>query len=138
MKFFAFHLMPYRHLDFEKADAYRSYWVVLPNFLIEGPRLFREYIDQLVFAASRLRGICVGEHHQTAYGLNPAPGYHRQRRRPDAPMEVKIAIGRALPIVSNPLTIAEEFAVDNLSWGGSLPVSFWHRLRISFDRSQSI
>ena len=31
MKFFAFHLMPYRHLDFDKADAYRSYWVVLPN-----------------------------------------------------------------------------------------------------------
>ena len=31
VKFFAFHLMPYRHLDFAKADAYRSYWVVLPN-----------------------------------------------------------------------------------------------------------
>ena len=31
MKFFAFHLMPYRHLDFEQADTYRSYWVVLPN-----------------------------------------------------------------------------------------------------------
>ncbi|HYI27371.1 MAG TPA: flavin-dependent oxidoreductase, partial [Bradyrhizobium sp.] len=72
MKFFAFHLMPYRHLDFDKADAYRSYWVLLPNTHYDpkkGPKLYQEYIDQLVFAAKvGFDGICVNEHHQTAYG----------------------------------------------------------------------
>ena len=124
MKFFAFHLMPYRHLDFDKADAYRSYWVVLPNSHYDpkkGPRLYQEYIDQLVFAAKvGFDGICVNEHHQTAYGLMPAPNIIAsaliERTRG---MDVKIAvIGSALPIVSNPLTIAEEFAMlDNLSDG---------------------
>ena len=124
MKFFAFHLMPYRHLDFDEADAYRSYWVVLPNSHYDpkkGPRLYQEYIDQLVFAAKvGFDGICVNEHHQTAYGLMPAPNIIASalidRTRG---MDVKIAvIGRALPIVSNPLTIAEEFAMlDNLSDG---------------------
>ncbi len=124
MKFFAFHLMPYRHLDFAKADAYRSYWVVLPNSHYDpkkGPRLYQEYIDQLVFAAKvGFDGICVNEHHQTAYGLMPGPNIIASalidRTRG---MDVKIAvIGRALPIVSNPLTIAEEFAMlDNLSDG---------------------
>ena len=77
MKFFAFHLMPYRHLDFDQADAHRSYWVVLPNSHYDpkkGARLYQEYIDQLVFAAKvGFDGICVNEHHQTAYGLMPAP-----------------------------------------------------------------
>jgi alkanesulfonate monooxygenase SsuD/methylene tetrahydromethanopterin reductase-like flavin-dependent oxidoreductase (luciferase family) len=124
VKFFAFHLMPYRHLDFDKADTHRSYWVVLPNSHYDpkkGPRLYQEYIDQLVFAAKvGFDGICVNEHHQTAYGLMPAPNIIASalidRTRG---MAVKIAvIGRALPIVSNPLTIAEEFAMlDNLSDG---------------------
>ena len=36
MKFYAFHLMPYRHLDMAEASKYRSYWSVLPNRLYEG------------------------------------------------------------------------------------------------------
>ena len=46
--------MPYRHLDFDSADAHRSYWVLLPNSHYDpkkGARLYQEYIDQLVFAA---------------------------------------------------------------------------------------
>ncbi len=124
MKFFAFHLMPYRHLDFEAARDYRSYWVVLPNRFYDpakGATLYQEYIDQLVHAAKvGFDGICVNEHHQTAYGLMPAPNLIASvliDRTRD--MDVKIAvIGRALPITSNPLTIAEEFAMlDNLSNG---------------------
>src|SRR3954469_20552365 len=116
--------MPYRHLDFAKADAHRSYWVVLPNSHYDpqkGAKLYQEYIDQLVFAAKvGFDGICVNEHHQTAYGLLTAPELLAatliDRTRCT---DVKIAvIGRALPIVSNPLTIAEEFAMlDNLSDG---------------------
>jgi alkanesulfonate monooxygenase SsuD/methylene tetrahydromethanopterin reductase-like flavin-dependent oxidoreductase (luciferase family) len=122
MKFACFHLMPYRPLDFAARAQHRSAWVVLPNSLYDprkGADEYESYIDQLV-SAERLGFdiIAVNEHHQTAYGLMPAPNLIAsaliQRTK-----QVKIAIlGRALPLVSNPLTIAEEFAMlDTLSRG---------------------
>lgn len=124
MKFYAFNLMPYRHLDMERAAKHRSFWTVLPNEFYDpelGAELYQEYIDQMVFAAeSGFDGICVNEHHQSAYGLMPAPNLIASilidRTRGS---DVKIPIiGRALPLVSNPLSIAEEFAMlDNLSKG---------------------
>ena len=54
---------------------------------------------------------------------------------------VKIAIlGRALPLVNNPIYIAEEFAMlDNLSKGRIIcRLRARHRLRISLVRRQSV
>lgn len=122
MKFLAFHLMPYRPLDFEAARSHRSHWVVLPNSLYDpkrGADEYQSYIDQLVACeALGYDAIVVNEHHQTAYGLMPAPNLIAsaliQRTK-----TIKVAVfGRALPLVNNPLTIAEEFAMlDNLSHG---------------------
>jgi alkanesulfonate monooxygenase SsuD/methylene tetrahydromethanopterin reductase-like flavin-dependent oxidoreductase (luciferase family) len=63
-------------------------------------------------------GVCLNEHHQTAYGMMPVPGVlagalARSVKR------AKIAIlGRALPLLNNPLLIAEEYAMlDNLTRG---------------------
>ncbi len=124
MKFFAFHLMPYRHVDMAEAGKYRSYWSVLPNTLYDpalGADLYQEYIGQLEMAARLgFDGVCVNEHHQTAYGLMPAPNLIASilidRTRG---MDVKVPIiGRALPLLNNPLTVAEEYAMlDNLSKG---------------------
>lgn len=124
MKFFAFHLMPYRHLDLQAADKYPSYWVVLPNKFYDpkkGAPLYQEYLDQLVYCAKvGFDGICVNEHHQTAYGMMPAPNLLASiliDRTRDLNTKVAV-IGRALPLVANPLAIAEEFAMlDNLSNG---------------------
>jgi alkanesulfonate monooxygenase SsuD/methylene tetrahydromethanopterin reductase-like flavin-dependent oxidoreductase (luciferase family) len=124
MRFFAFHLMPYRHLDFDAVAQYESYWIDFPNTFYDtskGALLYREYIEQLVDAGERgFDGICVNEHHQTAYGMMPAPNLiasiliDRTRNS-----DVKVAIlGRALPLVNNPLNIAEEYAMlDNISNG---------------------
>jgi alkanesulfonate monooxygenase SsuD/methylene tetrahydromethanopterin reductase-like flavin-dependent oxidoreductase (luciferase family) len=122
MKFTCFHLMPYRPLDFAERHKHRSAWVVLPNTLYDpkkGADEYAAYIDQLVYAEQLgFDIIAVNEHHQTAYGLMPAPNLIAsaliQRTK-----SVKIAIlGRALPLVNNPMTIAEEFAMlDNLSRG---------------------
>lgn len=122
MKFTCFHLMPYRPLDFAERKKHRSAWVVLPNSQYDpkkGADEYQSYIDQLVSAeALGWDAIAVNEHHQTAYGMMPAPNLIAsaliQRTK-----HVKIAIlGRALPLVNNPLTIAEEFAMlDNLSRG---------------------
>jgi alkanesulfonate monooxygenase SsuD/methylene tetrahydromethanopterin reductase-like flavin-dependent oxidoreductase (luciferase family) len=122
MKIISFHLMPYRPLDFEAAAKYRSSWVVLPNSLydpVKGAEEYAAFIDFLV-DCERLGfdGVGVNEHHQNAYGLMPAPNLIAsaliQRTK-----KVKIAVlGRALPIVNNPIYIAEEYAMlDNLSKG---------------------
>ena len=122
MKFTAFHLMPYRPLDQARAKEYRASWVVLPNEMYDpklGANEYESYIDQLAYCEELgFDNIAVNEHHQTAYGMMPAPNLiaamlvARTKR-------AKIAIiGRALPLVNNPLAIAEEFAMlDNISRG---------------------
>jgi alkanesulfonate monooxygenase SsuD/methylene tetrahydromethanopterin reductase-like flavin-dependent oxidoreductase (luciferase family) len=122
MKFVCFHLMPYRPLDLEAAKNHRSAWVVLPNSLYDpklGAAEYDSYIDQLTYAEQLgFDAIGVNEHHQTAYGLMPAPNLIAsaliQRTK-----KVQVAIlGRALPLVNNPVNIAEEFAMlDVLSKG---------------------
>ncbi len=122
MEFIFFHLMPYRALDMAERARHRSAWVVLPNALYDpdkGADEYESYIDQLVHAETLgFDIIAVNEHHQTAYGMMPAPNLIAsaliQRTK-----QAKIAIlGRALPLVNNPITIAEEFAMlDNLSRG---------------------
>jgi alkanesulfonate monooxygenase SsuD/methylene tetrahydromethanopterin reductase-like flavin-dependent oxidoreductase (luciferase family) len=122
MKVMNFSLMPYRPLDIPASREHRSPWVVLPNTFydpVKGADEYEDYIDLL--AASEplgFDGACVNEHHQTAYGLMPAPNLIAsaliQRTK-----KIKIAVlGRALPLVNNPMNIAEEFAMlDNMSRG---------------------
>jgi len=128
MKFACFHLTPYRPLDFEARVQHRSAWVVMPNSLYDpkkGANEYESYIDQLVAAeALGFDIIAVNEHHQTAYGLMPAPNLIAsaliQRTK-----YVKIAIlGRALPLVSNPVAVAEEFAMLDQMSGGRIITGF--------------
>jgi alkanesulfonate monooxygenase SsuD/methylene tetrahydromethanopterin reductase-like flavin-dependent oxidoreductase (luciferase family) len=122
MEFFCFHLMPYADLDFAEADKYPSSWVVLPNGLYDpkkGADLYHRYLDELEFADSLgYDGVCVNEHHQTAYGLMPTPTVFAgalSRRLKNAKLAV---LGRALPLLNNPLVVAEEYAIlDNLMRG---------------------
>jgi alkanesulfonate monooxygenase SsuD/methylene tetrahydromethanopterin reductase-like flavin-dependent oxidoreductase (luciferase family) len=122
MEFIYFHLMPYRPLDMAERAKHRSAWVVMPNTLYDpkkGADEYASYIEQLVYAETLgFDALGVNEHHQTAYGMMPAPNLiasaliQRTKR-------VKIAVlGRALPLTNNPIWIAEEFSMlDNLSRG---------------------
>ena len=122
MKFFFFHLMSWPYLPDDFDQAHDSAWVWVPNSLFDparGPDLYREYIDTLAYADELgFDGVCVNEHHQTAYGLMPSPNLiaaaltQRTKR-------CKIAvIGNALPLYNPPQRVAEEFAMlDNLSGG---------------------
>ncbi len=122
MKFFNFHLMPYAHADLKEIGRLGSAWVTYPNSHYDpekGAELYHDYLDQMEFADQLgFDGVCLNEHHQTAYGLMPIPGVlagalARSVKR------AKIAIlGRALPLTNNPLNIAEEYALlDNLTRG---------------------
>jgi len=109
VKVFAFHLMPYRHLDLAAAEDFRSSFVVTPNRMFEtgcGSLLYQEYLDQLTFAAQcGFDGVCVNEHHQSSYGLMPAPNLLASvliDRTRGMPTRIGI-LGRALPLVSNPI-----------------------------------
>jgi alkanesulfonate monooxygenase SsuD/methylene tetrahydromethanopterin reductase-like flavin-dependent oxidoreductase (luciferase family) len=128
MKFFFFHLMPYAHLDLSYAERHNSAWLNLPNSYFDpklGQQLYQRYLRELELADELgFDGICVNEHHQTAYGLMPAPNLiaavlARSTRR------AKIAIlGRALPLVNSPVAIAEEFAMLDLMSGGRIITGF--------------
>ncbi|MCC2097822.1 MAG: LLM class flavin-dependent oxidoreductase [Hyphomicrobiales bacterium] len=128
MKFFLFHLMPYADLDLAGADKYNSSWVTLPNSFYDakkGHLLYNRYLDELEMGdALGFDGVCVNEHHSNAYGLMPQPGVLAgalSRRTKN----VKIAVlGRALPLINNPITVAEEYAIlDNIT-GGRLIAGF--------------
>jgi alkanesulfonate monooxygenase SsuD/methylene tetrahydromethanopterin reductase-like flavin-dependent oxidoreductase (luciferase family) len=128
MKFTSFHLMPYRPLDLEGAKQYRSAWVVTPNTFFDpkkGAEEYESFINHLVSAeALGFDAIAVNEHHQTAYGMMPAPNLIAsaliQRTK-----KVRIAIlGRALPLVSNPVNIAEEFAMLDVMSKGRIIAGF--------------
>jgi alkanesulfonate monooxygenase SsuD/methylene tetrahydromethanopterin reductase-like flavin-dependent oxidoreductase (luciferase family) len=122
MKMFNFHLMPYRHVDLDAIERNGSAWVTFSNSHYDpqkGADLYHDYLDEMELA-DRLGfdGVVLNEHHQTPYGLMPIPGVlagalARSVKR------AKIAIlGRALPLLNNPLMVAEEFAIlDNLTRG---------------------
>ena len=122
MKFFFFHLMswPYLPDDFDRTND--SAWVWVPNTLFDpakGPALYADYLNTLAYAEELgFDGVCVNEHHQTAYGLMPSPNLIAaaltQRTK-----TCKIAVvGNTLPLYDPPQRVAEEFALlDNLSGG---------------------
>ncbi len=122
MKFFFFHLMPYAHLDLDYDADYEAAYLTLPNSYYDprlGHGLYHRYLDELELAdALGFDGVCVNEHHQTAYGMMPAPNVLAGALSRSIKNGKVCVLGRALPITDNPLTIAEEFAMlDNLTGG---------------------
>ncbi len=123
MRFFFFHLMPYAALPPEYDQQHKSAWVTLPNSYYDpkvGADLYNRFLDELEYAAELgFEGIGVNEHHQNAYGLMPCPNVFAGMLARRIPAHTKIAIlGRALPVLGNPLSVAEEFAVlDNVTRG---------------------
>jgi alkanesulfonate monooxygenase SsuD/methylene tetrahydromethanopterin reductase-like flavin-dependent oxidoreductase (luciferase family) len=122
MKFFNFHLMPYAHADIEAIKKNGSAWLTYSNKDYDpekGAELYHDYLDQLEYADEMgFDGVVLNEHHTTAYGMMPIPGVLAgalSRRLKNCKLAV---LGRALPLVNNPITIAEEYAIlDNLTRG---------------------
>jgi len=120
--------MPYADLDMDYQDTHETAWLKLPNSYYDrekGHALYNRYLDELEFAEElNFDGICVNEHHQTAYGMMPSPivtasALARRTHR------VTIAIlGSAIPLRENPLTLAEEHAMIDTITGGRLITGF--------------
>jgi alkanesulfonate monooxygenase SsuD/methylene tetrahydromethanopterin reductase-like flavin-dependent oxidoreductase (luciferase family) len=124
MKFHYITLMPYAALDMEARYRHRTAWVHFPNTNYdpqEGRRLYHQYIEDLI-RADRLGfdGVCVNEHHQTAYGMMPSPiviASILARETKDCSIAI---LGSAIPLRDHPLTLAEEHAMIDTISGGRL------------------
>jgi alkanesulfonate monooxygenase SsuD/methylene tetrahydromethanopterin reductase-like flavin-dependent oxidoreductase (luciferase family) len=114
--------MPYRHVDLDAIKRNGSAWVTLTNAHYDpklGAELYHDYLDQMELA-DRLGfdGVCLNEHHQTAYGMMPIPGVLAGALARSIKRAKVAVLGRALPLLNNPLMVAEEYAMlDNLTRG---------------------
>ena len=128
MDFYFFHLMPWPYLPDDYEQTYDSAWVTLPNKLydpVRGHELYSRYLDELELAdAMGFDGICVNEHHQSAWGTMPSPNVMagalaRRTKR------AKICIlGNAIPLREHPLRVAEEVAMIDVMSGGRVVSGF--------------
>ncbi|MPZ13295.1 MAG: LLM class flavin-dependent oxidoreductase [Chloroflexi bacterium] len=128
MEFHLFHLMPWPALPDDFEHEHPSAWVTYSNANfdpVKGHELYNRYLDELEYAeALGFDGVCVNEHHQTAYGLMPAPNIiaatlARRTKR------ITIAIlGNALPLRDHPLRVAEEVAMLDVITGGRIISGF--------------
>jgi len=122
MKIFNFHLMPYGAIDMDAIAANKGAWVTLPNSEYDpetGADFYHRYLDEMEYADKLgFDGVCLNEHHQTAYGMMPVPGVLAGALARSVKRAKLAVLGRALPLVNNPLVVAEEYAIlDNLTRG---------------------
>jgi alkanesulfonate monooxygenase SsuD/methylene tetrahydromethanopterin reductase-like flavin-dependent oxidoreductase (luciferase family) len=122
VKFNFFHLMPYPSLPEDFDERFSSPSLTYPNGQFEpqvGVEVYNRYLDELEYA-DRLGydGICVNEHHQSAYGMMPAPNIMAAalaRRTRNAKIMV---LGNAIGLHAYPIRVAEEIAMlDHISGG---------------------
>ena len=127
MKVMSFHLMPYAELDLSMKEKYSSAWVMLPNTYFDpkvGHRLYNRYLDELELADELgFDGVCINEHHQTAYGLMPSPVVMASALSRRTKGRIAI-LGNAFCLRENPLTLAEEHAMIDVITGGRLITGF--------------
>lgn len=121
MKFNFFHLMPYPHLP-DDFDRYPTPSLTFPNKHFDretGHRLYNRYLDELEYADKLgYDGIIVNEHHQTAYGLMPAPNIMAAALARRTSRARIMVLGNAIGLRDHPLRVAEEIAMlDHISDG---------------------
>ena len=127
MKIFGFGLMPYRDLPSSHVDSDESSWVTLSNALFDpqrGAEFYEQYIEQyLIYDRLGFDGISVNEHHQTAYGLMPAPNIMAALLVPRTTCKIAV-LGNAISLRDHPLRVAEEIAMLDVISGGRIISGF--------------
>jgi alkanesulfonate monooxygenase SsuD/methylene tetrahydromethanopterin reductase-like flavin-dependent oxidoreductase (luciferase family) len=114
--------MPYAHADLDAIEKNGTSWITFSNSNYDpglGAELYHRYLDEMEYADTLgFDGVCLNEHHQTAYGLMPTPGVLAGALTRSVKRAKIAVLGRALPLLNNPLNVAEEYAMlDNLSRG---------------------
>ena len=128
MKFYFFHLMPYRHLPDDFSDTHHSVWVDIPSNLLDPQKtgdLYNEYIDELVLASTLgYDGVCVNEHHQNGYGLMPSPNIIAATLARQTKDVAIVLLGDSIALYNPPTRVAEEIAMLDCMSGGRIVAGF--------------
>ena len=128
MKALWFHLMPYPALDERFDREARSAWVDLDPSFLDGEvmhRAYNTYLDQLEHAASAgFDGICVNEHHQSAYGMVPSPNLMAAALARTTERVAIVVMGNSIALYNPPVRVAEELAMLDVLSGGRLVAGF--------------
>jgi alkanesulfonate monooxygenase SsuD/methylene tetrahydromethanopterin reductase-like flavin-dependent oxidoreductase (luciferase family) len=122
VQLYCWHFMAYPHLPADFDARYDTGWVTVPNALWDAEKsrgLYRQYIDQLVYASELgFDGMVLNEHHQNIYGLMPSPNLIAAALSQKTTRGKIVILGNLLPLHLNPLRVAEEYAMlDNMSDG---------------------
>ncbi|HEX6513485.1 MAG TPA: LLM class flavin-dependent oxidoreductase, partial [Chloroflexota bacterium] len=122
VQLYSWHFMPYPYLPADFDQRFDSGWVTVPNNLWDRDKargLFQEYIDELAYADELgFDGMVLNEHHQNIYGLMPSPNLIAAALSQRTTHGRIVILGNLLPLRSNPLRVAEEYAMlDNMSNG---------------------
>jgi alkanesulfonate monooxygenase SsuD/methylene tetrahydromethanopterin reductase-like flavin-dependent oxidoreductase (luciferase family) len=127
VQFFGFHLMPYPYLSDEHRGNRDSSWITLSNRNYDprrGHELYQRYLAELVlYDQVGFDGVCVNEHHQTAYGLMPAPDVVAGMLVPQTKGKIAV-LGNAISLRDHPLRVAEEIAMLDVASGGRIISGF--------------
>jgi alkanesulfonate monooxygenase SsuD/methylene tetrahydromethanopterin reductase-like flavin-dependent oxidoreductase (luciferase family) len=122
MKFNFFHLMPYPELPEDFDERFSSPSLTYPNGQFDpqvGVEIYNRYLDELEYADELgYDGICVNEHHQSAYGMMPAPNIMAAALARRTKQAKVMVLGNAIGLHQYPLRVAEEVAMlDHISRG---------------------
>jgi len=122
MEFTFFHLMPYPYLPEDFEERFTNSSMMFPNRYFDpklGRQLYHRYLDELEHAEKvGFDGIAVNEHHQSAYGLMPAPNLMAAALARRTSRAKVMVIGNAIGLRDFPIQIAEEMAMlDHLTDG---------------------
>ncbi len=127
MDVFGFGLMPYRDLPESHVSGTASSWITYSNANFDparGAGFYHEYLEQnLIYDRLGFDGIAVNEHHQTAYGLMPAPNLIAAMLVPRTRCKIAI-LGNAISLRDHPLRVAEEVAMLDVISGGRIISGF--------------
>ena len=126
LDFYYFNTIPYPYLP--PVEEENISWVSLSNKYFDPKVGYKVYNDALMLSAAAERfgydGTLVNEHHSTAWGIQPAPNLsamHIVANTTHIPVGI---IGNALPLMNNPIRVAEEIAMLDVVSGGRIISGF--------------
>lgn len=128
MKFLSFHLMAYTGLPVDFKNNYDSICITVDSKLVVSnvvSKLYNEGLDSLIQASEQgFDGICVNEHHASAYGLVPSPNLMAAALARSTQDTAICVLGNSIALYNPPIRVAEEFAMIDCISGGRLIAGF--------------
>lgn len=128
MKTLLFHLMSYRDLPPDFREQHPSICVTVDPGLTPPAKVAKLYqlsLDELVLGAEcGFDGVCINEHHGSAYGMMPSPNLLAAILSSRTRKAAICVLGNSIVFYNPPTRVAEEFAMLDCLSNGRLIAGF--------------